>query len=293
MEGLLSGTLSKGFEMKKWLGIFGVLLIAYILMLWYTSERLAAKDFSQAYNDCHKVWSARGLYGNGIEQNSLASLKKAFDEGAVGAEIDLHYDAEMKKFIISHDHPKKDKNGKLIYSLKEGELLTLKKVFQTFGTKNYFWLDYKNLGKLNEKETADAIRRLKEITEYNGLRERVYIEGTHPFKLADYTKAGFKTIFDIQPLPEKYFTTTLVINAYKFAYARGNFTVMGMHYGHLDAPVYGEKTQELLGDIPLFLYHVPDEAALLKKLIKDPQVRVLLVGRDINLNRFNLTNCGN
>ena len=277
--------------MKKWLSIGIALLIAYILMLLYTAEKLNETDFTQAYNNCHKVWSARGLYGNGVEQNSLKSLKKAFDEGALGAEIDLHYDTEMKKFIISHDHPHRDKNGKLIYTLKEGELLTLKKVFQTFGTKNYFWLDYKNLGKLNEKETADAIARLKEITKENGLRERVYIEGTHPFKLMNYTKAGFKTIFDIQPLPEKYFTTTLVINAYKFAYARGDFTVMGMHYGHLDAPVYAKKTQDLLGDIPVFLYHVPDDAALLKKLIQNPQVRVLLIGRDINLNRFDLTNC--
>jgi glycerophosphoryl diester phosphodiesterase len=277
--------------MKKWLSIVIVLVAAYILMLWYTAEKLKEKDFTQAYHDCHKVWSARGLYGNGIEQNSLKSLKRAFDEGALGAEIDLHYDTEMKKFIISHDHPHKDKNGKLVYALKEGKLLTLEKVFQTFPSKNYFWLDYKNLGKLNDKETADAIARLKEITEKNALRERVYIEGTHPLKLAEYTQAGFKTIFDIQPLPEKYFTTTLVINAYKFAYAKGDFTVMGMHYGHLDAPVYAEKTQELLGDIPVFLYHVPDDAALLKKLVKNPQVRVLLIGRDINLNRFDIMNC--
>ena len=132
---------------------------------------------------------------------------------------------------------------------------------------------------------------MKEITKEHGLRERVYIEGTHPLKLADYTKAGFKTIFDIQPLPEKYFTTTLVINAYKFAYARGDFTVIGMHYGHLDAPVYAEKTHKLLGDIPVFLYHVPDNTALLKRLIKNPQVRVLLVGRDIVTHRYDMNNC--
>jgi len=277
--------------MKRVFGIIFIGLIVYIMMLWYTMDKLKEKDFSDAYNDCHKVWSARGIYGKGVEQNSLESLKQAFDAGAKGAEIDLHYDVEIQKFIISHDHPYKDKNGKLVYTLKNGKLLTLSDVFKSFGTKNYFWLDYKNLGKLNENETASAIARLKEITKTGGLRERVYIEGTHPFKLADYTKAGFKTIFDIQPLPEKYYTTTLVLNVYKFAYARGDFTVMGMHYGHLDAPVYGEKTESLLGDIPLFLYHVPDNPQVLKKLIKNPQVRVMLVGRDMNLNRFDLTNC--
>jgi len=142
--------------MKIVLRIIITLFVLYGAMLWYTSETLKDKDLPIAYNDCHKVWSARGIYGQGVEQNSLTSLKKAFDKGALGAEIDLHYDVEMKKFIISHDHPHKDKNGKLVYLLKEGELLTLEKVFQTFPDKNYFWLDYKNLGKLNDKETADA-----------------------------------------------------------------------------------------------------------------------------------------
>jgi len=277
--------------MRKWLSMFIVLSLSYVSMLWYTAEKLESKDFSQAYNDCHKVWSARGLYAHLPEQNSLKSLQKAFDSGAQGVEIDLHYDVEMKKFILSHDHPYRDKNGKLVYTLKENKLLTLEKVFQTFGSKYYFWLDYKNLGKLNKNETTDAISRLKEITRHNNIKDRIYIEGTHPLLLPKYTKAGFKTIFDIQPLPEKYFTTTLVINAYKFAYARGDFTVIGMHYGHLDKPVYAEKTQKLLGDIPVFLYHVPDDTSLLRKLIHNQQVRVLLVGRDSSLNRFSITNC--
>ena len=270
-----------------------VLLISlYFITIFYTQSKLEDKDFTKTYSSCHKIWSARGLYdGKNINQNSLESLDKAFNLGAFGAEIDLHYDVKMKRFIISHDHPTKDSNGNLIYTKKDGKLLTLEDIFKKFSKKYYFWLDYKNLGKLNAKETSEAIYRLSVITKNNNLKSRVYIEGTHPFKLAEYTKSGFNTIFDIQPLSDSSFTTTFVINLYKAFYARGDFTVMAMHYGKENDSTYGDKVIELLGDIPIFLYHIPDKKKILDRLLDNPQVRVMLVGRDINLNRFNMTHC--
>jgi len=277
--------------MKKLIWTVVIAFSLYGMMLLYNQVKLQKRDFHEVYHDCHKIWSARGLYGHGIEQNSLKSLKRAFDAGAPGAEIDLHYDAVMHRFILSHDHPKRDAKGKLVYTLKEGKLLTLEEVFRHFGDRYYFWIDYKNLGKLSSEETKDAIERLKEITKKNGIRERIYLEGVHPLKLADYTRAGFKTIFDIQPLPEKYHTASLVLNGYKVAFARGGFSAITMHYGDLDAPVYGEITKKILGKIPVFLYHVPDDKKLLKRLLANDQVRVILVGRDVSLNRFDLTAC--
>ncbi len=269
-----------------------LIIVAYIATVNYTENKLAKRDFAEAYNSCHKIWSARGIYGtDGVEQNSLESLAQGFEAGALGVEVDLHYDVQMKQFIISHDHPYKDAEGKLVYIQKNGKLLTLQEVFEKFSEKYYFWMDYKNLGKLSTQETSEAIARLLEITQKNDIRERIYIEGTHPFKLADYTKAGFKTIFDIQPLSESSFTTTMVLELYKAFYARGGFTVLGMHYGKLDNPTYGEKMKEILGDIPVFLYHVPDDSELLDSLIDNKQVRVMLVGRDINLNRFDRNKC--
>jgi hypothetical protein len=258
----------------------------------YTESKLQKRDFAEAYSSCHKIWSARGVYGNdGIEQNSLRSLQQGFDAGALGVEVDLHYDVEMKKFIISHDYPTRGESGELIYTQKEGKLLTLEEVFAKFSQKYYFWMDYKNLGKISSQETKEAIARLLEITQKNSLRERIYIEGTHPLKLAEYTDAGFKTIFDIQPLPQSSFTTKVVLELYKAFYARGGFTVLGMHYGKLDNPTYGDKMKEILGDIPVFLYHVPDDRELLDRLIDNDQIRVMLVGRDINLNRFDRNKC--
>jgi len=276
----------------KLLSILIIFILLYLLSLFYTQDKLKNKNFTNTYNGCNKIWSARGLYdGKDISQNSLDSLNKAFSLGAVGAEIDLHYDVNMKKFIISHDHPIKDSNGKLMYTQKDGKLLTLEDVFNKFGKNQYFWLDYKNLGHISNKDTDNAISRLLEITKNNNIRERIYIEGTHPFKLAKYTDAGFNTIFDIQPLPESSITTNVVLNLYKAFFARGDFTVIAMHYGDLNNPTYGEKTKELLGDIPLFLYHIPDNRQLLNNLLDNPQVRVMLVGRDINSDRFTMNQC--
>lgn len=269
-----------------------ILILLYISSIFYSNNRLESRDLTKAYSSCHKIWSARGLYdGKEIEQNSLESLEKAFSLGAYGAEIDLHYDVKSKRFIISHDHPTTDSSGNLIYTKKGGKLLTLEEIFKRFGTNHYFWLDYKNLGHLTFKETKEAIDRLSEITADGNLRERVYIEGTHPFKLAEYTERGFKTIFDIQPLSDGSFTTTLVLNLYRYFYARGGFTVIAMHYGDVNNPTYGKKTVDILGDIPVFLYHIPDNREILDRLLDNPQVRVMLVGRDINLNRFNMTHC--
>jgi len=276
----------------KLLSILIIFILLYLLSLFYTQDKLKNKNFTNTYNGCNKIWSARGLYdGKDISQNSLDSLNKAFSLGAVGAEIDLHYDVNMKKFIISHDHPIKDSNGKLMYTQKDGKLLTLEEVFNKFGKNQYFWLDYKNLGDISNKDTDNAISRLLDITKNNNIRERIYIEGTHPFKLAKYTDAGFNTIFDIQPLPESSITTNVVLNLYKAFFARGDFTVIAMHYGDLNNPTYGEKTKELLGDIPLFLYHIPDNRQLLNNLLDNPQVRVMLVGRDINSDSFTMNQC--
>ncbi|SFV61683.1 hypothetical protein MNB_SV-9-1489 [hydrothermal vent metagenome] len=276
----------------KLLSILIIFILLYVLSLFYTQDKLKNKNFTNTYNGCNKIWSARGLYdGKDISQNSLDSLNKAFSLGAVGAEIDLHYDVNMKKFIISHDHPIKDSNGKLMYTQKDGKLLTLEEVFNKFGKNQYFWLDYKNLGDISNKDTDNAISRLLDITKNNNIRERIYIEGTHPFKLAKYTDAGFNTIFDIQPLPESSITTNVVLNLYKAFFARGDFTVIAMHYGDLNNPTYGEKTKELLGDIPLFLYHIPDNRQLLNNLLDNPQVRVMLVGRDINSDSFTMNQC--
>jgi len=266
--------------------IFILLTLLYNVNVAYVNNNITEKKDSTIYNSPHKIWASRGLYKNKAEQNSIASMKRAFDNGALGVEVDFSYDMEMDRFIISHDHPKKDKNGKLIYTFKDGKLLTLEKLFIQTGENHYFWLDYKNLDKLSDAQTYKAIERLEKISKIRSIKKRLYIEGSNPFKLSLYTDAGFKTILGIHPLHESVIFSSIVVNAYKIAYFFRNITALAMPYGSVNNPIYGESTQRNLKNIPIFLFHVPDNENLLLDLVQKDDVRIMLVGRDQSINRY-------
>ncbi len=148
-----------------------VVVVASYVLIYYVDYQLANKDFSTSYNDCRKVWSARGLYGDGEEQNSIPSIKAAFDAGAMGAEVDIFYDVEMQDFIVSHSRP---------YSTKQGKLLSLAEMFEAVDDGHYFWLDFKKLSHLSEEQVQVTIQRLFSISKKNNQHERLYVEGEAP-----------------------------------------------------------------------------------------------------------------
>ena len=252
----------------------------------YIDNNLDTKNHQNTYNSEHKIWAARGLYKTRAEQNSITAINRAFDSGALGIEVDFSYDVEMDLFIVSHDHPILGADEKLIYTTKDGELLTLEKLFVKTGKAHYFWLDYKNLDKLSDAQTHKAITRLDEISKFDSIKERLYIEGSNPLKISLYTDAGFKTILGIHPLHESVIFSSVVVNAYKIAYFFRNITALAMPYGSVEDPIYGEQTQENLKTIPVFLFHIPDDEKLLHSLVQKDDVRVMLVGRDQSINRY-------
>ncbi len=260
----------------------GLTIVAYFSVTGYVNYQLEHRGKNHAYDLCQKTWSARGLYDSWAAQNSIESVRRALSAGAGGVEIDLRYDIDLKKFIISHDYP---------YNLKNGQLLSLKELFDAVGERGYYWLDYKNLRRLTPAQTDAAIARLKAISSYGDLRQRIYIEGADPISLPLYRQAGFNTIYDIHPPKDSLPITRFVMNIYKAAFYFGGHTVMAMAHGSVDAPIYGADTQASLGHIPTFLYHVPDDSALLKRLAANESVRVMLVGRDRSIDRFNGGRC--
>jgi len=277
---------------KKSLFLFVVLLvITYHSAVIYVDNKLQNRSHENIYNSCHKIWSARGLYKEYVNQNTISSFKKAFTLGSMGAEVDLYYDVESDRFIISHDRPKKGEKGKLIYTKKEGIILTLEKLLQEVGEGHYFWIDYKNLNRISPEETEKAIARLLKITEYGTIRERLYLEGSHPLRLSMYTDAGFNTIFGIHPPYESNWLSSFTNNIYKMAYYFNNISAIAMSYGLLDDPAYGPDTQETLKGVPVFLFHVPDDKKLINSLKDKADVRVMLIGRDISLDRASMNDC--
>ncbi len=270
--------------------LLSVLAIIWNLTVNYVDKQLKEKRDISVYANCHKVWAARGLYNSHSEQNSIISMQRAFTAGALGVEVDFYYDVKMDRFIISHNKPLKGSDGNLVYTKKNGKLLTMETLLQTVGEGHYFWFDYKNLDKLSVQETKMAIERLESITQ-STVRERIYIEGSNPIRLSMYTDAGFKTILGIHPLHESNLFSSIVINGFKIAYYFTNITGLALPYGAIDDPVYGKDTAKSLEAIPVFLFHVPDDKDLLNKLIELDDVRVLLVGRDMSLDRFNINKC--
>ncbi len=267
--------------------IISTLMISYFFMVTFVDHRLKDRSYAGIYNDCHKVWAARGLVVEGPNitpdgtQNSIESIGLAFSKGARGTEVDHYYDTELKQFIVSHDRP---------YNLKNGSLLTLETLFNSVGKAGFFWLDFKNLRKLNKEEANAAVLRLEAITSQQGLKKRIYVEGEGPLNLSLFRQAGFNTILDTHPLSDSNPFTPMVINLYKALFYFGEFTVMAMNYGEIDDPIYGPQTQKSMGDIPVFIYHVVDDAELLSALSASASVRVILV-ENHSLNRYQLNSC--
>lgn len=270
-----------------------LIVVVYNATILYVEKNLQTNHYENIYDDCHKVWSARGFYNNHAEQNSISSFSRAFSLGSKGAEVDLYFDIKSERFIISHDRPKKSEKGELLYTEKEGSILTLEKLILSVGIEHYFWLDYKNLDRLSDENTAKAIARLSKITEFDSIKSRLYIEGSNPLILSKYTDAGFNTILGIHPSYEKNALSSVALNIFKMAYYFNNITAFAMSYGLVETPIYGSKAQKILKGIPVFLFHVPDDEELIKSLINKTEVRALLAGRDLSLNRADLNACGN
>jgi hypothetical protein len=262
------------------------LMVGYFLMMAYVNEQLKERDYTGVYNDCHKIWAARGLVVEGPNitpdgtQNSIESIRLAFAKGAMGSEVDHYYDVNKKEFIVSHDRP---------YNLKKGGLLTLEELFSETGEDGYFWLDFKKLRHLNEHEIKTAVQRLDAIAP-GDLRKRIYVEGEDPVNLSFFRRAGFNTIMDTHPLSDKNPFAPMVINLYKALFYFGDFAVMAMNYGEINNPIYGSNTQQLMSNIPVFIYHVADDSELLADLLGLASVRVVLM-QNHSLNRYGVGAC--
>lgn len=271
--------------------LFFTLIVFYNVISLYVDNNIIKYQYTNIYDNCHKVWSARGFYKNHAEQNSISSFARAFSLGSVGAEVDLYFDVKTKRFIVSHDRPKKLANDKLLYTDKEGATLTLQKLLTSVGKDHYFWIDYKNLDRLSDEETVSALERLSEITKFDGIKSRIYLEGSNPFILSKYTEAGFKTILGIHTPTESSLLASFALNVFKVAYYFNNITAFAMSYGLQEDPQFGDKAQKILIGLPVFLFHVPDNEALIKNLMEKEEVRAILAGRDLSLNRANLNVC--
>jgi hypothetical protein len=264
--------------------LLGGLSTAHVAVIAWVDHHLGKRHHLGVYDDPFKVWSNRGLVQetNAIlpngKHNSIESVSLAFDRGAKGVEVDVFYDLELALFVASHDRP---------YHLQNGQLLSLRELLAAVGQRGEFWLDWKKLGHLDAEALEAARAELEELTAPGRLKERFYIEGEDPLNLGVFRRAGFKTIFDTRPQPDSSLFTTLLVDLYKALYYFGGHTVIGMDTGTAEAPIYGPETRRLLRNVPVFLYHAPDDTEFLGELLSHPDVRVVLL-QNHSLARYGL-----
>ena len=269
------GALARHPHASGAVAMLATLVTAYLFGVAALDRALAAQTFSGAYADCHKVWATRGLVDARLSTvasagNSPATINNAFAHGAPGVEVDVYYDPALADFVVSHDFP---------YEQKGGALLTLERLLAQTDPAKHYWLDFKRHGQLSRAQTEAAAARLGAIADRAGVaRPRVWVEGTEPFNLMPFARARFSIIFDVHPPADDAWLTPLATQLHKAVFLAGGFTVMGMNYGTIEAPIYGPVARQLLGAIPVFLYHVPTDRGLLAELVRIPAVRVAMSG---------------
>ena len=74
----------------------------------------------------------------------------------------------------------------------------------------------------------------------------------------------------------------VVADLFKAVYYFGGFTVMGLNSGTRAEPIYGPNTRCGLRNIPVFLYHLPDDVEFIEELVSSKDVRVIIIRQDIN-----------
>ncbi|MFT5260452.1 MAG: hypothetical protein ACI810_002203 [Gammaproteobacteria bacterium] len=253
-----------------------------IAWVYWASSKVQLAQYTTDLPECEKIWSARGVYNAREDQNSIESIGKAFALGAVGAEVDVFYDTTLERYIVSHDYP---------YNLKNGEVLTLESLLAGINSVGYLWLDFKKLRHLEGGRLKSAINRLSKISDEYDLSRLIYVEGSDPINLGAFSAAGFNTIFDIHPLPSSNWLSGFVLAVYKSVFHWNGFTVMSVQYANEALVLFDQTAASRLGDVPLFVYHVPDTVENINRLRQLDNVKAFLVGRGLGIDRFNYNQC--
>ncbi len=96
-----------------------------------------------------KIFAHRGYHHDNIKENSIESLKAAYENNFEAIEFDIWY-INQETIVIKHDQP------------KTIEIASLPKLADYFLYQNYFtyWLDFKNLNQKNTKTTLTNLQKI-------------------------------------------------------------------------------------------------------------------------------------
>ncbi len=181
-----------------------------------------------------------------LQPNSIESVRAAFDRGAPGCEIDIHFDRRTRGFVVSHDFP---------YNLRNGRPLMLDDLFREVGDRGYFWLDFKNLGDLDGGDPGRAAERLQALLRRHSLLERSFVESSAQWQLGLLARKGILTCWRIDPQEGTLLGNLQAEYRIKHRAAALNISALA-----IPRDVYDERIDAAFAGIPLLVFTVNDEA---------------------------------
>ncbi|CAE6908282.1 glycerophosphodiester phosphodiesterase activity [Vibrio sp. B1FIG11] len=241
----------------------GVKVKAVVLMLltclvpmlaWFA---YSASQVQTYWQNCTEVWAHRGLTVS-AEENTISAFNEALKAGARGIEIDVFFDPAQQRFLVKHEPEPREQE------------LTLESVFTTFGSGTQYWLDFKNLYRLNIDDRNAALVRLVSLADPNISRRQIVIESVNERALSTFTHQGFNTSYWLN-LNDDVSDWQYVVYGVKthIKYWLGWFTAVST-----DISYYTDRFRIAFFDIPTLLFTVNQPMAIRK--IEHPNIKVVL-----------------
>ena len=239
-----------------------LLVIALLLNRAYD----AREDSFTFYESCQKVWAHRGYWEDGSTENSIAAFRDAVARGAKGLELDIFYDDDNRRFIVSHDSP---------FPLGDQTVLTLADVYSIFGNDIFYWLDFKNLVTMQDEVTERAITSLHTLMKSHAVTAVSIVESHDPSRLAMASHLGINTSFWIAFNDElNWFRYNYHLLRLKVHYLLGHFVAVSMNYMNLSPVLLAD-----LGHVPLLLFTI-NERTVLDTYLNEERVKIILSDKD-------------
>ena len=237
---------------------FALILVIIIFIIIYVGVHI---KFRKVNMDCGlkntpMVWAHRVIYFD-TAINVLNDNLYAFGENVNGIEIDIYFDSEISKFIVSHA-ALEDKN-----ILK---LPLLEDIIKLGGGDFYYWVDFKNLSTENVEKSI--IRLLYLIEKYN-LKDKLYIESQKAKSLKKISKAGIKTIFWLKYIDIFFVYPQLLY--IKYHIITSDFDAISTPYEVIDKPSF----QRNFTHLPVFTFTVNDKSSF-DSIFEKPYIKVIL-----------------
>jgi glycerophosphoryl diester phosphodiesterase len=134
-----------------------------------------------------KIFAHRGFVGNCdqqnyIKQNSLASLKNAYDSGFRAIEFDIWFC--NSQLILAHDQPQLDDYKNLAHFSD----------FLIYGNELDYWLDFKNLDESNANKALELVKLQIDSAKIN-LEQIFFAPYCTDYNLSKKLFDKFSTIF--------------------------------------------------------------------------------------------------